>query len=416
MKTRLLILAISLVTVLLAYNSCKKDSTENLDKLVEITVFPGDTVIPIGSSLQFHAIGLFDDSTLKDITGSVTWSASPKGKVTITGGGLATAVDTGKTYIVAAGGPGVVGGSICTASNSATTARAQIIQLYESDYLGSNLNNCGWTGNVAGCDAGGVSANAHTLVVKRIDYFRKMVGLPGDVSLDDTKNSKCQKAALIMKANNDLSHFPPNTWTCWTVEGNDAAGNSNIALGMHSVNAVTGYMDDFGANNTVVGHRRWLIYSKGKYMGDGSTDNSNAIWVMGNSSNPMPSNMPEFIAWPPKGYVPAELPFDRWSFGIPDADFSAVTVTMKDGAGQNVTLTVISKTDNGYGDNTVVWEPDGINTTSANDVSYTVTINNVKVSTQSKTFTYTVTLVQTSKTKSSDYIEMKRHHPEWRIL
>ncbi|MHC1706977.1 MAG: Ig-like domain-containing protein [Bacteroidales bacterium] len=415
MKKRALLFFVFLASSLVLYYSCKKDSTEDLTNLISITVTPEDTVIEVGQTVQYKAIGTFADSSTKDITGSVSWNASPEGIVEISGGGLATAITEGKTYVVAGGGTGVIGGSICTNTTAAGLVREQVLAAYQSQYLGSNLANCGWTGNVANCDAGGVSQDSHDKVVQRINYYRRLVGLPGDITLDATKNAKCQKAALIMKANNQLSHFPPNSWTCWTVDGNDAAGNSNIALGMHSVHAVTGYIDDFGASNKAVGHRRWLLYSKAKVMGDGSTDNSNAIWVMGNSSNPLPSSMPEFVAYPPKGYVPGPLVFDRWSFSIPNADFAAATVTMKDGSGQNVTLTIINR-EEGYGDNTVVWEPDGINTNGPNDVSYTVTVGAVKVGGTDKSFTYTVTVVQPGKSKEADYKTMKAAHPEWEIL
>lgn len=35
----------------------------------------------------------------------------------------------------------------------------------------------------------------------------------------------------MMSANNALSHTPPSTWTSYTANGAEAAGNSNIALG-----------------------------------------------------------------------------------------------------------------------------------------------------------------------------------------
>jgi hypothetical protein len=50
-----------------------------------------------------------------------------------------------------------------------------------------------------------------------------------------------------MYANNSLSHFPPNTWKCFSQEGYTAAGISNIALGSpsyHSSNTITGWVED----------------------------------------------------------------------------------------------------------------------------------------------------------------------------
>ncbi len=402
-----------LLSGLLFFVSCGEDETIDLTNLIGIEVFPGDTIMEVGTSVQFKAIGMFSDSSTKDITSSVSWAASPKGVVEISGGGLATALEKGETYVVAGGGF-VVGGAVCVSTDAAGLDREKILLDYEVHYLGTNLTNCGWTGAVSGCNAGTASQESHDKVAERINYYRRMVGLNDDVTLDAAKGAKCQEAALMMKANNQLSHNPPSSWTCYTADGAEAAANSNIALGMHSVNAVTGYMDDFGANNKDVGHRRWILYSKAKVMGDGSTDGSNAIWVMGNSGNPYPANMPEYFSWPPKNYVPAPLVFDRWSFSKPDADFNAATVTMKDASNNSVTVSIIARSV-GYGDNAIVWEPTGINLSGPGDVKYTVTVADVNVGGTPKTYTYSVIIVQPGKGKSDPYQELKRANPGWQI-
>jgi len=66
---------------------------------------------------------------------------------------------------------------------------------------------------------------------------------------------------------------------------------------------------------------------------------------------------------------------------------------MTDESGAPVALSVVSKTDNGYGDNTIVWEPSGIVTNGVNDVSYTVTVNGVSGGVQA-TYSYMVTLIK----------------------
>ena len=271
--------------------------------------------------------------------------------------------------------------------------RDRILNIYASDYIGSTVTDPAWTGDLSGCNPGTISADAQAKTLLRIKYFREMALLPIDISFDANNNLKCQQAALMMHSNNALSHTPPASWSCYTADGATAAGSSNIALGMHTSGAVAGFINDFGSNNTVVGHRRWLLFSKARVLGHGSTSNASAIWVMGNTGV-TPLFTPEFIAWPPKGYVPAPVVYARWSFGIPGANFANATVTMKDQSNNSMTVSVISKTDNGYGDNTIVWEPTGVNTSSAADLTYHVTVNNVVVGGVTKTYNYDVIIIK----------------------
>ena len=273
------------------------------------------------------------------------------------------------------------------------TERDRILNEYNTNYLGSAVTSSGWTGSTSGCVAGSVPDDVHAKVLQRIKYFRRMAKLPDDITFDAAKNAKCQEAALMMSANNALSHTPPTTWLCYTADGATAAGSSNIALGAHSSSSITLYIQDPGASNAACGHRRWLLYSKAKVMGHGSTSNTSAIWVTGNSGN-TPAFTPEFIAWPPSGYVPGPVVFARWSLSVPGASFSSANVSMKDPSNNNMTLNVISKTDNGYGDNTIVWEPSGVTTTSATDITYHVTVSNVSVSGTPKTYNYDVTIIK----------------------
>ena len=127
----------------------------------------------------------------------------------------------------------------------------------------------GWTGDLAACDAGTTSAAFRDAVLLRINYFRAMAGVPAQVTLSDTYNAKAQQAALMMSVNDQLSHNPPATWHCYTADGAEAAGNSNLALGIYGWDAITGYMQDPGTGNGAVGHRRWILYPQTQTMGTG---------------------------------------------------------------------------------------------------------------------------------------------------
>jgi len=212
----------------------------------------------------------------------------------------------------------------------------------------------------------------------------------------------------MMSANGDVSHTPPPSWYCWTWDGSNAAHNSNLALGVSGPDAITGYIWDAGGNNTVVGHRRWMLYPQTQIMGTGNvptqtttqTTNweANATWVFdANFGGPRPGTRTPYVAWPPAGYVPYQLVYPRWSFAYPNANFTNATITMKS---NGVPIAVAKETYvTGYGENTVVWVPLGLNANSyatvfpfgGTDTVYTVAISNIVGAPQSS-YIYTVTV------------------------
>ena len=273
--------------------------------------------------------------------------------------------------------------------------RTAVLNDYYNNYLTSEVasGEFTWNGSVSTCSPGTVPDSVHAKVVKRINYFRRQVSLPDDVTLDSTKNAKCQQASLMMRANGQLSHTPPSSWNCYTADGYEAASHSNLTLGyIITTIGITALMGDDGSNNTAVGHRRWFLYPRAKIMGHGSTDGSMAVWVIGDFGA-TPTSMPEFVSWPPKGYVPSPFVFARWSFSIPDTNFDATTISMTDPDGNPVALTQ-NPVAYGYGDSTIVWEPTGIITTSPSDLTYQVSVNNAVVSGTSRNYNYSVTIIQ----------------------
>jgi hypothetical protein len=242
-----------------------------------------------------------------------------------------------------------------------------------------------------------VSQEMHNKTVKRINFYRKIVGLPYNMQLSALLNEHAQKAALMMDANNQLSHAPDASWTCYSTEGADAAGKSNLAQGGIGSDAIDLYMQDFGAGNEAVGHRRWLLFARAKTFGHGSTNSFNAIYCLHNFSNNAlaPSLTPEFIAYPPKGFVVRDLfiPQQRWSFSIPDADFSTAAITVKNA--DNISISTVKyPLQPGYGDNTLVFVPTINSYAFTKDTKYSVEIKNVRLNGVLKTYTYDVTFVK----------------------
>jgi uncharacterized protein YkwD len=264
-------------------------------------------------------------------------------------------------------------------------------QLYQSLYVTSTTQNAdpSWSGNFDDCDAGQTADLTRHKILQRVSYYRNMVGLENTITENTQKSSMAQQTAYLMAANNRLDHNPGTDWKCYSEDGKTGARNSLLTTA-HNAEAVDAYIRDRGANNGPVGHRRWLLFPRLTEIGIGNTSQSNALWVLGNYG-PVPDNAPEFIAWPPKGYVPSHLVFERWSFSVAQADFSEAQVKVTNARNQEFALTVEELVD-GFGDPTIVFIPQDLETDITGDIPYTVTISNVQVNGETKEYSYTVTL------------------------
>ena len=125
-----------------------------------------------------------------------------------------------------------------------------------------------WNGDLGACNAGETSQRFRDAVLRRINYFRAMAGVPADITFDAEYNRKAQAAALVMSANDRLDHYPNSDWRCFSADAADAAIRSNLHL-VQSPDAIDEYMRDPGDNNNIVPHRRWLLYPQTVHMGSG---------------------------------------------------------------------------------------------------------------------------------------------------
>jgi len=282
---------------------------------------------------------------------------------------------------------------------------------YEDHYIGTKVSSISWTGNEAACNSGDVSSSTRKKVVERVNYYRALCGLPS-VKLNSTQNKSCQDAALNMMANDRLSHTPANTSKCYTPGAYAAASTGNIAIGWgsaedkanHSINAVSGYMEDPGAHNKIVGHRAWLLARNLSEIGTGSVYDANHAYTApngytyhkgaancirwGDNRNGSSTAGPEFIAYPAADYMPSTLIFDRWHFALPNANFNAAKVSLKDANGKTYVCNVIARETQGGGlEARIVWEPK--NLSIASDINFTVTVSNISGTSESS-YTYTV--------------------------
>ena len=287
--------------------------------------------------------------------------------------------------------------------------RQQALDNYRNKYLTSNFTNeeLNWTGDLNACNAGRMSENVRLKHLQRINYYRELVGgLTTNIVFTEEKNQQCEETVLMFEAQNtptpsfiELNHCvgvggaPCNTFRCTSNDAIEGAANGNIAFSFPNWNftqPIDQYMLELGDFNRDVAHRRWILYSKAQDMGIATSTRFNSMWVVDGFSNP--SVYEDFIAYPPNGYMPQPLMPARWSFGIPDADFSVASVTMQDGNGFSIPVSIISRDRNFFGDNSIVWEPNGIDLTNADDVSYTVSILNVRSAAQ-RDYTYETTIM-----------------------
>jgi len=246
-----------------------------------------------------------------------------------------------------AGGSSADGAGPSTSSASATATTGSMASAASSGAASSgggntvcdqwkaaraDLSEGTWSGSLAGCNAGDVSKKGRDNALSLVNLYRAMVGLPA-VGLDAGYNDAAQACSLMMHANNQLSHFPPKNWKCYSDLGAGAAGKSNIAT-TPGVQAVDLYMIDPG-NETTIGHRRWILSNSLGPIGLGSTSGFSCMWVIGGGGDAQK----EFVAWPPPGQVPIEawnvafvsLDSTGWTVQSDSITMSGAKVTVSDG-------------------------------------------------------------------------------------
>lgn len=276
---------------------------------------------------------------------------------------------------------GAVGAAPADAESVDGWNRSAVVSRYYTEYVPALSVPMQWSGSVPSCTPGTTSQAYIDATFEMINYYRGMVGL-ADATNATSYNANAQAAALMMSANGALSHSPPPTWTCYSPGGAAAAGSSNLALGSAGPSAIALYMRDPGSYNTFVGHRRWILYPMRNSFGTGSvgesTTGANALVVF-TPTVARPAD-PAVVAWPPVGYVPYQVVYPRWSMALntsSSVSFAAADVAMTED-GSPVSLSVVSRTDNGYGDNTIVWEPSGLTFSSGmQDRRFTVTVSGI---------------------------------------
>ena len=308
-----------------------------------------------------------------------------------------------------------------------TWDRSAVVRAYRAEFEREEPG-VRFTGDIDACDAGTTNQAFRDSLVQRINWYRQMAGLD-TVTERAGYSAAAQQAALMMVAEGRLSHYPSSDWACYTTSGAEAALRSNLALSHVGADAIDAYMHDDGVNNQPVGHRRWILYPRLQEIGTGDVRLSddkfadsyydqvgNALYVVGDeASNPDIREPRGFVAWPPRGYVPAQATWSRWHFQLEGGDFSDARVRVTD-SHRLVPLEVLDRKSS-YGGAGIVWgmywefwssvfpkPPDG-------DHCYHVVISNVRVAgTTQPPYRYTTCVLDLTRDEAKGFYSRR---PAW---
>ena len=195
-----------------------------------------------------------------------------------------------------------------------------------------------------------------------LNYCRKVAGLNA-VTPTDEYNEAAQYGAVVLAANNVLSHYPEKPADMdedFYQKGYNATSSSNISsrgytywttdeLNNLIVSSVKGCMEDNSSNLnlTCMGHRRWFLNPPLGKVGFGCADSATKkngyeykyiVNKVFDSSFSYPDY--DFISWPSSGYFPNELVTPRvpWTVTIDPAKVNNSTL-------QNAVITVTRESD-----------------------------------------------------------------------
>lgn len=193
--------------------------------------------------------------------------------------------------------------------------RNAVVQFYKSNYIPYGKVKNSWTGSTKSCKIGSNSKEYDEATLQNLKYYRSMAGVPSDIRFEEKYNKFARAAALMMEAQNGLSHNPPVSWQCYSKEGREGAGSSNLCLGCVGPDAIDAYITDSGVIG--VGHRIWALHPNQKAFGTGSSKRAHALYVFGEWRKSEESSQIKNVSWPPKGFVPYKFgyrPDYPWSY------------------------------------------------------------------------------------------------------
>jgi uncharacterized protein YkwD len=181
-----------------------------------------------------------------------------------------------------------------------------------------------WQAGANNCDNGTLNPESIDDGIRRINLYRWLLGLY-PVYNRRAYNVYAQPCAIMMKENGTLNHNPPSSWKCYSSEGANAAGSSNLAMGMRDpAGSVDLYIEDSGVSS--LGHRRWILDPPYLPTGIGQAGSWNCTYVMtgGNTTGL------DWVAYPAPGPFPRQAVMGKWSLAARSFKQDETSVTVKD--------------------------------------------------------------------------------------
>ena len=184
---------------------------------------------------------------------------------------------------------------------------------------------------------GELQEQVKTDTLNQINFYRWQVGLK-DVSLstnEEMQNS--QKGALLMKVNNNFSHFQskPQDMDSEFYQKAAQACYGNIAYNSSLINSVPLYINDLNSNPPTVGHRLSILSKNANTASMGYCSPYSTIYMHEDLQNTFGNNE-DFYAFPTPGYMLAdEIDKDAWwtisladEFDCLDLSKAKITITV----------------------------------------------------------------------------------------
>ena len=224
---------------------------------------------------------------------------------------------------------------------------------YDAEEIANLRPEATFNGSIKNCDPGTIGMKHHAQTLKRIQFYRRIYGLPDAVYMDSTQNTNNQAAALMMAAEGKLDHHPDTRWCCYSQDGDNGASSLNLHLGSSGSEAIDGYISDRGRDNYSAGHRMW-IFSIGDTLKVNSGDIPNRANALSAYAYNDLKNLYSYspLCWPPAGPIQEDFvsKYSPWSFCLDGADFSNAKVYLVEGTKkQNVEIKFKGR--NSYGSN-----------------------------------------------------------------
>jgi hypothetical protein len=258
------------------------------------------------------------------------------------------------------------------------------------------------------CQKGYLKPDIYTKLITQFNYYRKLAGCE-PVVLDSLFNEQTQAYLLTAILNKDSVRIHPGL-KCYSQEAANAWGKviSSSSFHTNQSSPIPHFISHSGDNRKDLINRIWVLYPQLNKIGYGQLNSYFGIKVTGEGTENTAISTPEYVAWPPKGFILNEIINSAgvWSFTILNADLKDAVVNVKTRDFTKAKLKSINKLpmkelevkiiekqmNTHLEDRTVFWTIKDIVVDDAyedEDREYEVSISNVKVGNAYKSYKYT---------------------------